>query len=156
MTLLMDDRAGEALLPEEQEVFLPVCEQALQEEGFSLQTEVSLSLVTAEEIRQVNRRFRRIDRVTDVLSFPQLSFTPGEEEEKNERGEIILGDILICVARARSQAEEYGHSLRRELAFLTAHSMLHLLGYDHQTKAQEQEMFAKQEQILQSLGIPRR
>ena len=156
MTLLMDDRAGEALLPEEQEVFLPVCEQALQEEGFSLQTEVSLSLVTAEEIRQVNRRFRRIDRVTDVLSFPQLSFTPGEEEEKNERGEIILGDILICVARARSQAEEYGHSLRRELAFLTAHSMLHLLGYDHHTKAQEQEMFAKQEQILQSLGIPRR
>ena len=156
MTLLMDDRAGEALLPEEQEVFLPVCEQALQEEGFSLQTEVSLSLVTAEEIRQVNRRFRRLDRVTDVLSFPQLSFTPGEEEEKNERGEIILGDILICVARARSQAEEYGHSLRRELAFLTAHSMLHLLGYDHQTKAQEQEMFAKQEQILQSLGIPRR
>ena len=156
MTLLMDDRAGEALMPEEQEVFLPVCEQALQEEGFSLQTEVSLSLVTAEEIRQVNRRFRRIDRVTDVLSFPQLSFTPGEEEEKNERGEIILGDILICVARARSQAEEYGHSLRRELAFLTAHSMLHLLGYDHQTKAQEQEMFAKQEQILQSLGIPRR
>ena len=156
MTLLMDDRAGEALLPEEQEVFLPVCEQALQEEGFSLQTQVSLSLVTAEEIRQVNRRFRRIDRVTDVLSFPQLSFTPGEEEEKNERGEIILGDILICVARARSQAEEYGHSLRRELAFLTAHSMLHLLGYDHQTKAQEQEMFAKQEQILQSLGIPRR
>ena len=156
MTLLMDDRAGEALLPEEQEVFLPVCEQALQEEGFSLQTEVSLSLVTAEEIRQVNRRFRRIDRVTDVLSFPQLSFTPGEDEEKNERGEIILGDILICVARARSQAEEYGHSLRRELAFLTAHSMLHLLGYDHQTKAQEQEMFAKQEQILQSLGIPRR
>ena len=156
MTLLMDDRAGEALLPEEQEVFLPVCEQALQEEGFSLQTEVSLSLVTAEEIRQVNRRFRRIDRVTDVLSFPQLSFTPGEEEEKNERGEIILGDILICVARARSQAEEYGHSLRRELAFLTAHSMLHLLGYDHQTKEQEQEMFAKQEQILQSLGIPRR
>ena len=156
MTLLMDDRAGEALLPEEQEVFLPVCEQALQEEGFSLQTEVSLSLVTAEEIRQVNRRFRRIDRVTDVLSFPQLSFTPGEGEEKNERGEIILGDILICVARARSQAEEYGHSLRRELAFLTAHSMLHLLGYDHQTKAQEQEMFAKQEQILQSLGIPRR
>ena len=156
MTLLMDDRAGEALLPEEQEVFLPVCEQALQEEGFSLQTEVSLSLVTAEELRLVNRRFRRIDRVTDVLSFPQLSFTPGEEEEKNERGEIILGDILICVARARSQAEEYGHSLRRELAFLTAHSMLHLLGYDHQTKAQEQEMFAKQEQILQSLGIPRR
>ena len=156
MTLLMDDRAGEAVLREEQEVFLPVCEQALQEEGFSLQTEVSLSLVTAEEIRQVNRRFRRIDRVTDVLSFPQLSFTPGEEEEKNERGEIILGDILICVARARSQAEEYGHSLRRELAFLTAHSMLHLLGYDHQTKAQEQEMFAKQEQILQSLGIPRR
>ena len=155
MTLWMDNRCGEDVTEETEALFRQVAEAVLQAEGFSLETEVSLSLVTPEEIRQINRQFRRIDRETDVLSFPQLTFAEGEEMEKNENGEILLGDIILSVARAKEQAESYGHSLKRELAFLTAHSMLHLLGYDHMTPEEETVMFQKQREILDGLGITR-
>lgn len=75
--------------------------------------------------------------------------------DRNENGEVVLGDIIISLERAREQAEEYGHSLKREIAFLTAHSMLHLLGYDHMEPEEEKEMFAKQKEILELAGIPR-
>ena len=108
-----------------------------------------------EEIHQINKQFRGIDRPTDVLSFPQLTFEEGEIMDRNEKGEVVLGDIIISLERAREQAEEYGHSLKREIAFLTAHSMLHLLGYDHMEPEEEKEMFAKQKEILELAGIPR-
>lgn len=108
-----------------------------------------------EEIHQINKQFRGIDRPTDVLSFPQLTFEEGEIMDRNENGEVVLGDIIISLERAREQAEEYGHSLKREIAFLTAHSMLHLLGYDHMEPEEEKEMFAKQKEILELAGIPR-
>ena len=95
------------------------------------------------------------DSPTDVLSFPQLTFEEGEIMDRNEKGEVVLGDIIISLERAREQAEEYGHSLKREIAFLTAHSMLHLLGYDHMEPEEEKEMFAKQKEILELAGIPR-
>ena len=119
-----------------------------------------------ENIRTMNREHRNIDRETDVLSFPMVdypspaSFDFLETEEGDDcfnpdSGELMLGDIVISVARARAQAEEYGHSLRREFAFLVAHSMLHLLGYDHMTPEEAAVMEAKQEEVLQRLGITR-
>ena len=89
------------------------------------------------------------------MSFPQLTFEEGEIPEKNENGEIILGDIIISVEKAKAQAEEYGHSLEREIAFLTAHSMLHLMGYDHMTEEDEKEMFGRQRAIMENIGIGR-
>ena len=108
-----------------------------------------------EEIHSINRQFRNIDSPTDVLSFPQLTFEEGEEADVNENGEIVLGDIIISIDRAKEQAREYGHSLERELAFLAVHSMLHLMGYDHMEKDEEEDMFRRQKEILIRAGIPR-
>lgn len=138
---------------------------SLEEEGCPYETEVTVILTNDEEIRQVNEEFREIDRPTDVLSFPMLEYeTPGNfdflEEQPDcfhpETGELILGDIMISVERAKVQAEEYGHSLEREIAFLTAHSMLHLCGYDHIEEEERIFMEKKQNLILDKLGITRR
>ena len=107
-------------------------------------------ITDAEEIQSLNRTYRKIDRVTDVLTFPawegEAILCPKDE---------YLGDIAICYERAVEQAEEYNHSLERELAFLAVHGSLHLMGYDHMTQEDEAVMFAKQEEILLSLGLSR-
>ena len=155
MSVLIDERA-ETRLPEAlEEVIRHIVAQTLEYERFQEACEVSVSIVKENEIQEINRQFRGIDRVTDVLSFPLLTFVQGEKYEHNELGEVLLGDIIICLKRAQEQAEAYGHSLKREIAFLTAHSMLHLLGYDHMEAEEEGEMFAKQEEILCLAGIPR-
>ncbi len=125
--------------------------ETLKYENFDGRAEISVTLCGDGRIRELNRDYRGIDRVTDVLSFPLF------DEEGEDGGEKTpLGDIVIDVDRAASQAKEYGHSLEREIAFLTVHSMLHLLGYDHEEgKAEESEMFAKQEEILTLLGLTR-
>lgn len=111
---------------------------------------VCVLITDAEEIRSLNRNYRKIDRVTDVLTFPawegEAILCPKDE---------YLGDIAICYERAQEQAEEYGHSLERELAFLAVHGALHLLGYDHMTTEDEKKMFSKQEEILRGMGLPR-
>lgn len=109
---------------------------------------VSVTFVDNEKIRVLNREFRDIDRETDVLSFPADEPVIGSEGR-------FLGDIALSLERAKSQSEEYGHSFEREVAFLTAHSTLHLLGYDHMTPEEEKEMFAKQEKVLSDMGITR-
>ena len=109
---------------------------------------VSVTFVDNERIRELNREFRNIDRVTDVLSFP------ADEPVVEGRGRF-LGDIALSLERAKTQSEEYGHSFKREVAFLTAHSVLHLLGYDHMTPDEEKEMFSKQEKVLNDMGITR-
>lgn len=127
--------------------------EALAEEEIEDDAEVSLTFTDNAEIRVLNRQFREIDRETDVLSFPM-----GDEdgfEVNPETDALLLGDIVISLERAKSQAEEYGHSMKREVAFLIAHSLFHLLGYDHMTPDEETEMFAKQEKVLQKLGITR-
>lgn len=112
--------------------------------------DVCVLITDAEEIQSLNRTYRKIDRVTDVLTFPawegEAILCPKDE---------YLGDIAICYERAVEQAEEYNHSLERELAFLAVHGSLHLMGYDHMTKEDEAAMFAKQEEILQLLGLTR-
>ena len=132
-----------------------VIRTALAAEGMNLPCEVDVSITDDAGIHEINREMRNVDRPTDVLSFPMLTFEEGEEAEVNENDEIILGDIIISLERAREQAEEYGHSLKREVAFLTAHSMLHLLGYDHMEPEEEAEMFRRQKEILLQAGFPR-
>ncbi|SFJ08808.1 rRNA maturation RNase YbeY [Thermoflavimicrobium dichotomicum] len=116
--------------------------------------DVSLLIVDNQTIHKLNREHRGVDRPTDVLSFPL--WEPDEEWVIAEDEETVpLGDIVISLPKAKEQAEEYGHSLARELGFLAVHGFLHLLGYDHETKEQEEEMFARQEEILHGVGLRR-
>lgn len=156
MTILIDDRTGRGFPAGLEEPVKRAAETALRYENFEIECEISVSVVDDEEIRRINRQFRQIDRATDVLSFPMLDFREEDEPERNENGEIVLGDIIISLERTQAQAEEYGHSLEREIAFLTAHSMLHLLGYDHMEPEEEAEMFRRQEEILLAAGFPRK
>ena len=152
MTLLIDNRTNFELTDEIKETLEKVCLKSLQYEEFNEDCEISLSIVTNDEIHDINKQFRNIDSPTDVLSFPQLTFEEGEEADVNENGEIVLGDIIISIDRAKEQAEEYGHSLKRELAFLSVHSMLHLMGYDHMVPEEEEDMFRRQKEILIEAG----
>lgn len=111
--------------------------------------EFNIIFVNKDEIQRINREFRKIDKVTDVISFALIDDT--EIVQTNE-----LGDIFICVERAREQAKEYGHSESREFAFLAVHGYLHLCGFDHQTKEEEEVMFKKQEDILKNAGLGRK
>ncbi|MBR1892962.1 MAG: rRNA maturation RNase YbeY [Lachnospiraceae bacterium] len=139
--------------------------KVLEQEKCPYEAEISLTLVDPEDIRATNSEFRGIDKVTDVLSFPMVEYqSPADfsniEEDfpdcfNPETGELMLGDIVICLDRAREQAEEYGHSVLREFAFLIAHSMLHLLGFDHMEPDEAAVMEAKQREALDSLGITR-
>ncbi len=142
-----------------------VIRKVLEMEGCPYEATVNLLLTDNEGIRQFNRDYRGLDKPTDVLSFPNLNygapadFSHVEEEAfgcfEPDSGELMLGDIIISADRMIEQAERYGHSQRREFAFLTAHSMLHLLGYDHQDKEEAAVMEQKQEQALQELQITR-
>lgn len=125
---------------------------ALEYEKVGFVPEVSVTYTDNEGIRELNAAHRNIDRPTDVLSFPLF-----EREELSEASDgDALGDIVISLEKAREQANEYGHSFEREVAFLTVHSMLHLLGYDHEiSEADEKEMFFRQEEILKTMGLLR-
>lgn len=131
--------------------FTAIIEQALKTLGIEDDVEVSCVLVDDERIHEINREYRHVDRSTDVISFAM---------EDNDQFYVegmprTLGDIFISVDHAKKQAEEYGHSLRREMCFLFTHGILHLLGYDHMTDEQEKEMFGLQDQILGALSIER-
>ncbi|MBQ4339870.1 MAG: rRNA maturation RNase YbeY [Firmicutes bacterium] len=114
-------------------------------------TEVSLSFVTKEEIREINHQYRDKDAVTDVLSFPQYE----SQEEMLAEEYLCMGDVMICPEKAAEQAEEYGHSYEREMVYLMVHSMFHLLGYDHMTEEDKQEMREKEEAVMEEMGITR-
>ena len=142
-----------------------VVEEVLDSENCPYEAQVNVLLTDNAGIRQFNKEYRDIDRETDVLSFPNLDFDePGfyEIDEEMEAcyfdpdsGELILGDIIISVDKVIEQAESYGHSRKREFAFLVAHSMLHLSGYDHMEQEEAAVMEAKQEAVLMKLGITR-
>ena len=128
------------------------CTATLKLEGFDDPAEVSVTLVNDETIRDMNNKFRNIDASTDVLSFPLGE--NGVYDENPETGAKMLGDIVISVEHALSQADLYGHGIEREVAFLTVHSMLHLLGYDHeQGGLQKTIMREKEEKVLDALGL---
>ena len=118
--------------------------------------EVTVTLTDGETIRQINKEHRNIDSETDVLSFPLWDVSAGEEPFENPDTEcIMLGDIVISLPRLKEQAEEYGHSEKREAAYLCIHGMLHLLGYDHMVDDEKQEMRLKEEELLSKLKITR-
>lgn len=147
------------------EVLDKVMEAVLEMEQCPYEACVNLLLTDNEGIRAYNKEYRNIDRETDVLSFPNLSF----EEEGNftgvedeyadcfdlDSGELLLGDIILSTERVEQQAAEFGHSVLREFAFLIAHSMFHLCGYDHMVEEEAERMEQKQETVLQQLGITR-
>ena len=126
----------------------------LEHQNITDDCELSVTFTDNEGIWQLNREYRDVDRPTDVLSFPMYSFADGDTPPEDMY--FSLGDMVLSVERAMEQADEFGHDLRREIAFLTVHSMLHLLGYDHETSEEdEKEMFALQETILDEIGIKR-
>lgn len=137
----------------------------LESEHFPYEAEVNLTLTDNEGIHAINREYRQIDRPTDVLSFPMLSYEQAgdfgflkeerEEDFNPDTGEALLGDIIISVDKVLEQAESYGHSPRREFAFLLVHSMLHLFGYDHIEETDAAVMEPKQRQILEAMKISR-
>ena len=130
------------------------CNAVLDMEGFTDRSEINVYFVDSEYIRKINREKRGKDMVTDVLSFPLGE--NGVYDTNPETGAKMLGEIMICVLRAKEQAEQFEHSFQREIAYLTAHSMLHLLGYDHEAGGLEAvRMREKEETVMIQLGLPR-
>lgn len=121
--------------------------ECLTLERKGLDYEISVTFVDDEEIRELNKEYRNVDKSTDVLSFPL------EENEFDIPGNTLLGDIIISAETAKRQSEEYGHSLEREIAYLAAHSMFHLMGYDHMEEVEKQVMRDKEKKVMLSLGI---
>ena len=144
-------------------------EICLKNEEIPPEVQIGVTFIDNEGIREINREYREIDRATDVLSFPMIEYeTPAdfdaledvmdqfpEDYFNPDTGELMLGDIVISVEKVEEQAEKYGHSKERELAFLTAHSMMHLFGYDHMEEDEAKVMEAKQREVLELLGITR-
>ena len=131
------------------------CQAVLITEKYGKDAEVSVSFVSNSEIRKLNKVYRNKDSVTDVLSFP-LTGSDGTVEINQETGAVLLGDVVISLETAVKQAQNYGHSLEREIGFLTVHSMLHLLGYDHETSQLDQRLMREiEESVLEKLGISR-
>lgn len=135
---------------------------ALEQEGVGVPCEINVLLTDNEGIRQLNRELRDVDRATDVLSFPMFEFTPGEfPEDVSELMDpgsnvLPLGDMALSVEKIQAQAQEFGHSREREIGYLTVHSVLHLLGYDHLDEGpMKKQMRAREEAIMEYLNIPR-
>ncbi len=155
---VLENETDEIISDEQIAELKKVCQRIMDNEECNFDAEISFTFTDNNGIRVINKEYRGIDRATDVLSFPMLEFDGGETdaEYETENGLVMLGDIVISIERAREQAAEFNHSPRRELAFLTAHSMLHLLGYDHVDDPEgEREMIEKQDAALNALGITR-
>ncbi len=130
------------------------CNAVLVNEQFKGSAEISVTIVDDEKIHELNKKYRNVDRSTDVLSFPLGA--EGKYDINNDTGAQMLGDIVISIEHAKKQAELYGHSFDREIAFLTVHSMLHLLGYDHEAGGLELvRMREREEAVLTQLGLER-
>lgn len=135
---------------------------ALREEGISVPCEINVMITDNAGIREINRDYRNVDRETDVLSFPMFEFVPGEfpedVSELLDPGDTVLplGDMALSVEKIRAQAAEFGHSEEREIGYLTVHSVLHLLGYDHVDEGEmKKQMRGREEAIMEALNIPR-
>ena len=165
MTIQLEYETDVQIEVEYSQVAKIVANKVLETEEFPYEAEINLVITDNEEIKRVNEEFRDIHAPTDVLSFPMIPFgVPADydviEEDINsyvdpDSEEIVLGEIMISAEKVIEQAREYGHSQKREFAFLVAHSMLHLLGYDHMTPEEAAVMEEKQRNILDMLGICR-
>ncbi|WP_313756365.1 rRNA maturation RNase YbeY [Tissierella sp.] len=147
MEVYIDNRQDKVQIEEEINIIIEkVAREVLSLENASLDCEISVSFVDNEEIRELNREYRGVDKDTDVLSFPM-------EDEFVVEGLILLGDIIISLERALEQSKDFGHSLYREVAYLTAHSIFHLLGYDHMDEEEKNIMREKEKEVMKRLRI---
>jgi probable rRNA maturation factor len=128
---------------------------AAEKENVEDNSEVSVTFVSDERIHEINREYREKDSPTDVISFAMEELGEGEIQMIGAQQPRVLGDIIISVQKAEEQAKEYGHSFIRELGFLSVHGFLHLLGYDHMEKADEEKMFSRQKELLDNYGLTR-
>lgn len=164
MTITIDYETSKKLEFDYEDYIHRVIEKAMDYEACPYEAEINVLITDNEQIQQINAENRGIDAPTDVLSFPMIEYeTPADFDALEdmwdvfhpETGELLLGDIVLSVDKIKSQAEEYGHSVERELSFLVAHSMLHLFGYDHMEEEERAVMEQKQREILQQLSITR-
>ena len=164
MTIMIEEETEVDFAFDHRKLAEEVITFALDYEHFPYEAEVNLTLVDNETIQEINREQREIDKPTDVLSFPMISyetaadFSKIEDSDDNfnpDTGEALLGDIVISVPKVLEQAESYGHSVKREFSFLIVHSVLHLLGYDHMTPGDAVFMENKQKDILNAMNILR-
>lgn len=148
-----------------EEIALLVTDAVLLKEKCPKDCEIDILLTDEDTVHEINKEYREVDRTTDVLSFPNVDWEfPADYEGESfkdeflidpDTGKLMLGQIVLCKERIISQAEEFGHSIKREYAFLIAHSMLHLLGYDHMEEAEAKVMEDKQRAYLEEIGITR-
>lgn len=165
MTVYLENETDVQFSFEIQTISEQVAKEILDSEACPYETQINVLITDNEGIHEYNKNYRNIDRETDVLSFPNISFVEPsnfsfvENKEADyfdpDSGELILGDIILSCDKILEQADSYGHSLKREFAFLVAHSMLHLCGYDHMTQEEASIMEQKQENALRNLGITR-
>lgn len=165
MTLNLEYETEIKLQLDYKTIITKVVEKALDLENCPYEIELNVILTDNKEMKEINREYRDIDTPTDVLSFPMISYeSPGDfsvldeadhDSFNPETGELLLGDIIISVEKVMEQAIEYGHSEERELAFLAAHSMMHLFGYDHMEEEERMVMEDKQRKVLEELNIYR-
>ncbi len=156
-----DEQAAVNVKEEQLDLLQKTVMQCLKNQSFKLGCEINILLTDNESIRQINKKHRDIDKSTDVLSFPMADIKNGEilsvqGDMDIDEGLLLLGDIIISMETALKQSEDYGHSLDRELAFLTAHGVFHLLGYDHTERDTEADMISRQEAVLEKLGLKRK
>lgn len=165
MTINIEYEAEKKLDLPYEDIITRVVEDSLDYEDCPYEAEVNVLITDNEDIRQINNEYRNIDTPTDVLSFPMIEYErpsdfefleeSGDDCFHPDTGELLLGDIVISIDKVEEQAEKYGHSQTRELAFLVAHSMLHLCGYDHMEEEERKIMERKQEEILSRGGYIR-
>ncbi|WP_100406757.1 rRNA maturation RNase YbeY [Bacillus solitudinis] len=154
LTVDLQDKT-ESLTDDQQQIVMDIVKKGTEMEGLAGEVELSISFVDNKRIQEINRQYRDKDQPTDVISFALNEQDEEELDIVSEDMPNVLGDIIISVPRIQEQATEYGHSFERELAFLTIHGFLHLLGYDHETEEEEKEMFSRQEEILAEYGLTR-
>ena len=164
MSITIENETEDSFDFDYEEIITKVIDEAISYVDLPYESEVSVTITDSDRIKEINSEFRHIDKPTDVLSFPMIEYEKEayfEDFEQRddlfnpETGELMLGDIVLNIDRVKSQALDYGHSQIRELAFLTAHSMLHLFGYDHMKDDERIIMEKKQEEILSALYISR-
>lgn len=166
MILISNRQEKVGVVDEFNNIIMDVIEHTLKEEQVSIQCEVSVIFIDNEEIKEINKEHRNIDKVTDVLSFPMLDYPKGKvfkevylnyefSQAELFEGKLILGDIALSLEKAQEQSIEYGHSFLREAAYLTVHSVLHLLGYDHMVEEDKERMRKREEEILNSFNLAR-
>ena len=165
--ILIDNRQNKIEVTKELEtVIKDVIEYTLCEEKLSIDNEVSVIFIDNEEIKEINKKYRGIDKITDVLSFPMLNYPENKvfkevyinykfDQSDLYDEKLVIGDVALSLERAKQQSEEFGHSFIRECAYLTVHSVLHLLGYDHMKEEQKNIMRKREEEILNNFSLSR-